>query len=77
MPIKAVLPKADLIVPENLTFGMCAIEDTCELSFKLSNPRLVYVDRNSITITDIAYIASFQLIAKAISQRVLSNIVIG
>ncbi|CAB4001244.1 Hypothetical predicted protein, partial [Paramuricea clavata] len=42
VPIKAVLPKADLIVPESLTFGMCAIKDTCELSFKLSNPSEVH-----------------------------------
>ena len=45
MPIKAVLPKADLVVPENLNFGMCAIKDTCELNFKLSNPRSAYVCR--------------------------------
>ena len=39
VPIKAVLPKADLVVPQSLAFGMCAINDVSEVSFKLSNPR--------------------------------------
>ncbi|XP_028409059.1 cilia- and flagella-associated protein 65-like [Dendronephthya gigantea] len=42
VPIRAVLPKADLLVPKMLTFGMCAIKDTCELSFKLTNPSEVH-----------------------------------
>eukprot|EP00118_Oscarella_pearsei_P004948 m.21985 g.21985 ORF g.21985 m.21985 type:complete len:1729 (+) comp28260_c0_seq1:44-5230(+) len=35
--VRAVLPKADLSVPETLKFGMCASGDTTEIEFQISN----------------------------------------
>lgn len=37
VPIKAVLPKYDIEVPQNLHFNMCAAKDFIEASFDVRN----------------------------------------
>lgn len=37
IPIRAVLPKADIAVPESLKFGMCAVKDSVQVVFQITN----------------------------------------
>ena len=37
IPIKAVLPKFDIKVPEKLDFNMCAAKDFIEATFEVRN----------------------------------------
>ncbi|CAH3043041.1 unnamed protein product, partial [Porites evermanni] len=37
IPMKAVLPKADIAVPDSLKFGMCAVKDSVEVVFQITN----------------------------------------
>ncbi|KAM7444065.1 hypothetical protein ABFA07_007249 [Porites harrisoni] len=37
IPMKAVLPKADIAVPDSLKFGMCAVKDCVEVVFQITN----------------------------------------
>ena len=41
IPIRAVLPKHQIIVPQHINFHMCATHDTVQLSFTIENTRLV------------------------------------
>lgn len=37
VPMRAVLPKADIAVPDFLKFGMCAVKDCIEVMFQITN----------------------------------------
>lgn len=37
VPMRAVLPKADVAVPDHLKFGMCAVKDCIEVLFQIRN----------------------------------------
>ncbi|XP_070569847.1 cilia- and flagella-associated protein 65-like [Ptychodera flava] len=37
VPIRAVLPKHELAVPDQLQFGMCAAQDSVEVTFEINN----------------------------------------
>ena len=37
VPIKAVLPKYDIQVPETIHFNMCAAKDSVEATFDVTN----------------------------------------
>lgn len=37
VPMKAVLPKADIAVPESLKFNMCAVKDCVQVVFQITN----------------------------------------
>ncbi len=39
VPIQAVLPQHNLVLPEHLHFGMCAAQDHVQLTFELNNTR--------------------------------------
>ena len=39
VPMRAVLPKADIAVPDFLKFGMCAVKDCIEVMFQITNTR--------------------------------------
>lgn len=37
VPMRAVLPKADIALPDSLKFGMCAVKDSVEVVFHIQN----------------------------------------
>ncbi|KAJ7389222.1 hypothetical protein OS493_032690 [Desmophyllum pertusum] len=37
VPMRAVLPKADIAVPDSLKFGMCAVKDCVQVVFQITN----------------------------------------
>ncbi|KAL9957579.1 hypothetical protein ACROYT_G034498 [Oculina patagonica] len=37
VPMRAVLPKADIAVPDSLKFGMCAVKDCVDVTFHITN----------------------------------------
>ena len=42
VPIKAVLPEAEIQVPDHLNFGYCAVKDSTSIQFQVKNLRSVY-----------------------------------
>ena len=41
IPLKAVLPRVLVSLPESLKFGLCAVQDSLSLEFQISNTRYV------------------------------------
>ena len=39
VPMRAVLPNADITVPGNLFFGLCAVKDSVQVTFEVANNR--------------------------------------